>query len=317
VVSEPGAADRPSRGPAAAFTIEDASAWPTEAEEQMGSKRKVWLESPTGASHLFKYVRNDRNGAVYGDDWAEKLAAELSRLLGIPAAQVELATRRGEPGVVCRRVNDPKMVELAHGNELLGAKESAYDKDRKREHPLYTVAAVEGCLQDAAAPALDAEVAALSGFAVWAGYLVFDAWIANTDRHHENWGVLVDRRSGSRRLAPSFDHGSSLGFNVPPARIDAMVGDRSALHRWCAKGRSKHFAGRPSLVGLASDALDRAGEHARDHWIARLRELRAEDWTEIIARIPDSRMSVAARTFVGTVLETNRRRVLDVCDRVA
>ena len=93
----------------------------------MGSKRKVWLEGPDNASYLFKYVRQDAVGSVYGDDWAEKLAAALARLLGLPAASVDLTSRGGDPGVVCRRVNDPAVLELAHGNELLGARESGYD----------------------------------------------------------------------------------------------------------------------------------------------------------------------------------------------
>ena len=58
----------------------------------MGSKRKVWLESPTQESYLFKNVRQDSIGSVYGDDWAEKLAAELAGLLGVPAAAVDLLT---------------------------------------------------------------------------------------------------------------------------------------------------------------------------------------------------------------------------------
>jgi hypothetical protein len=46
---------------------------------------------------------------------------------------------------------------------------------------------------------------------VFASYLVLDALIGNTDRHHMNWGVLDDPGS-PRVLAPTFDHASSLGF---------------------------------------------------------------------------------------------------------
>src|SRR5690606_14933665 len=45
------------------------------------------------------------------------------------------------------------------------------------------------------------------------GYLVLDAVIGNTDRHHENWGILR-KKTGTGYvgyLAPSFDHASSLG----------------------------------------------------------------------------------------------------------
>ena len=283
----------------------------------MGSKRKVWLESPTQESYLFKNVRQDSIGSVYGDDWAEKLAAELAGLLGVPAAAVDLAHRDGNPGVICRRLNDPGVVELVHGNELLGGRESGYDMDLKREHPQYTVDLVYGCIRETAAPAGFPQVQSLTGFDVWAGYLVFDAWIANTDRHHENWGVLVHRLDGSRRLAPSFDHGSSLGFNESPSRMATKALDARDLERWCSRGRSGHFAGRPNLVDVAAAALDLAGHDAWLHWMAQLRQLRREDWTTVIGRVPAARMSEDARTFVSSVLDVNRRRLLDVCDRAA
>ena len=42
---------------------------------------------------------------------------------------------------------------------------------------------------------------------------MLDALIGNTDRHHENWGILVRRGRGVLlgEVAPSFDHASSLG----------------------------------------------------------------------------------------------------------
>jgi len=51
------------------------------------------------------------------------------------------------------------------------------------------------------------------------GYLVFDALIGNTDRHHENW-ALLKREAGptDHRLAPSFDHASSLGREMRDER---------------------------------------------------------------------------------------------------
>lgn len=52
-----------------------------------------------------------------------------------------------------------------------------------------------------------------SGYEVFIGYLILDALIGNTDRHHDNWGVLVTSEDGKFRyhLAPTFDHASSLG----------------------------------------------------------------------------------------------------------
>lgn len=51
-----------------------------------------------------------------------------------------------------------------------------------------------------------------SSVEVFLGYVMLDAWIANQDRHHENWGAL--RINGELFLAPTFDHGASLARNL-------------------------------------------------------------------------------------------------------
>ena len=58
-----------------------------------------------------------------------------------------------------------------------------------------------------------------------AEYVVLDAQIGNTDRHHENWGVLVDLSEESVRLtvAPSFDHAYSLGRELRDTRRDWLL----------------------------------------------------------------------------------------------
>ncbi len=60
-----------------------------------------------------------------------------------------------------------------------------------------------------------------------AGYFVLDALVGNTDRHSENWGVLQSQ-DGSRRidgLAPSYDHGSSLGRELMDERRERLLSD--------------------------------------------------------------------------------------------
>jgi hypothetical protein len=68
---------------------------------------------------------------------------------------------------------------------------------------------------------------------IFAGYLMLDALVGNTDRHHENWAVVLsmprsmeDAAANGRRveLAPTFDHASCLGFNLrDEERIDRMT----------------------------------------------------------------------------------------------
>lgn len=49
--------------------------------------------------------------------------------------------------------------------------------------------------------------------------LVFDYLIANTDRHHRNFGILV-HRDGSREMAPLFDHDWAM---FPEWSLDSFV----------------------------------------------------------------------------------------------
>jgi len=55
--------------------------------ETMGTKRKFWCRDEDGVEWLFKFAR-----ANTGEHWSEKLGAEIGTLLGVPCAQVELAT---------------------------------------------------------------------------------------------------------------------------------------------------------------------------------------------------------------------------------
>lgn len=65
--------------------------------EPMGSKRKFWF-SHEGRRGLFKERTRKTNPS--GEDWAEKIAAELARALGVPAAECDLAVHQGANGVV-------------------------------------------------------------------------------------------------------------------------------------------------------------------------------------------------------------------------
>ena len=59
------------------------------------------------------------------------------------------------------------------------------------------------------------DIASLYGIIPFSDMMVFDALIHNTDRHLNNFGVLVDNES-NRILgpAPLFDHGNSLFYNI-------------------------------------------------------------------------------------------------------
>ncbi len=146
------------------------SKWVRVGDEALGTKRKVWLESPepeTAGHWLLKYrtTNTHADGSTHpkGDDWAERVAYGIARVLGLPAAQAELAveTLSGEVvyGVISRSML-AKGEELRLGNELLAMAGIELMGSRRRVG--YTTAAIRQAL-DGVGPPLEA----LSGLAAW------------------------------------------------------------------------------------------------------------------------------------------------------
>lgn len=287
--------------------IEDGTWTRVEAEEPLGTKDKFWVQDGDGTRWLFKFAR-EKHGFVRGEDWAEWLVHGLANLMGIPTACIRPATSGGRRGIISRSVVTSDQ-RLEHGNELLARVDPAYDEEAPRENPRYTVEAVKLSLEGVAAPAAGHDLLQLSGFDVWTGYVVLDAWVAGRDRHHENWAAVGDDEA--RWLAPSFDHGNALGFQESDAKRVDLAEHPDGLLTWAVRGRSHHFAGRPTLVAVARESLDLATPAAANLWRTRLRAVQEARVQELLDRVPADLLSVQSRRFCLNLLQLNRRRVLD------
>jgi len=278
-------------------------------EEPMGSKKKFWVKAPDGVFWLFKYSRVV-NGETRNEDWAEWLVHRLAGLLGVPSAVIRPANCEGRRGIVSRTVLSPDGRErLVHGNELIRDFDSEYQLDTRRENPKYTVETVARALRNVGPPVGFDALATFTGFQCMAGYFVLDAWVAGRDRHHENWAAI--EREGTFTLSPSFDHGNALGFQVRPEEAIRLASDEAVLERWLDRGTSHHFAQRPSLVSIARDALTAAGGSVEAYWAHQLGSIPDDEIEAVVSAVPDDLMSVESRTFVISLLKTNRRRVVD------
>lgn len=80
---------------------------------------------------------------------------------------------------------------------------------------------------------------------VFVGYLLFDAWIANPDRHGENWGIVTITPAEDEFLAPAFDHGAAMGRSL-------LDGERAERLRTKDRGRATltHSAQRLALRSI-------------------------------------------------------------------
>jgi len=159
--------------------------------------------------------------------------------------------------------------------------------------------------KDYARPALD----------VFAGYLLLDAWVANQDRHHQNWGAI---RDGEKLLlAPTYDHGSSLARNLTDEerrdRLRTKDKGRAVAH-FAARARSGFYRGPEAKKTLyALEVFEEFAEHAPKGaaiWKESLSRVIPEAVETILNRIPPQRMTPITREFTFELLMINQQRLL-------
>ena len=271
--------------------------------EEMGSKRKFWYvcSGPEEETEwLFKYPQPKT-----GQHWSEKIAAEVASVLEIPHARVELAVFSEDKGSVTKSFADNGR-ELVHGNQILEWKVRGYDPGKRFRQSSHTLANIWKVLDDVFVTPeglRDAKVR-------MAKYVVLDAVIGNTDRHHENWGVLRSRK-GTRwvgRVAPSFDHASSLGRELLDSRRSRLLRE-GRVGVYAEKGRGAVYWSEDERRGPSPLELTRRA--ARDYpdffgpGLDKLDRLDVKTITDQVDRVPTDWMTPTARHFAIELMRYN------------
>jgi len=292
--------------------------------EYLGTKRKFWFTAD-GQRFLFKA---EERGT--GEDWAEKVVCELARLLGLPHVEYDLAheyegERAIQPGVVCATfVPRPQILVL--GNQLLVIRNPAYPKEEDRKYGVreYTVEAVAEILSLLKPPAAQwlalAPQEITTSLGHFTGYVMLDAWVANQDRHHQNWGATW--LSPHLCLAPTFDHGASLARNLTDEERKERLHTRDRnriVEQFCSRARSGFYtAEQKEKTVLAIDVFRCFAEREPDAariWLGRLAEIDQIAVDAVLAEIPPHRMSPITREFTLKLLMINQRRLLEGIER--
>jgi hypothetical protein len=280
--------------------------------EQLGSKPKFWFKLH-GENWLFKEARVNT-----GEDWAEKIASEIALLLGLPTHHSELAVWEGKRGCAVKSFLPTDQSILVHGNELLGGVIPGYDSQKEWGQTDHTFDNIVTVIEKL----FPGETARRVAASRMVGYLVFDALVGNTDRHHQNWGVLLDRRIQPDRpptlvlqLAHTFDHASSLGRELTDEARDQKL-SRESMERYIRRGRGGIFENPHSRHGISpmavAEMLARRYPEFFKPWQARVRELSESALTELVGRIPDERISPSGRAFVLAFLSVSRKLISEV-----
>lgn len=298
------------------YPVVDVDGWEVHQIEPGGDEAKLWLidpvpRRPVGRDRwLFKpaTVKEVHGGHLYrrGEDWAEKICAELAAIVGLPAARVDLARRFSDPGSMSLDLK-PYGWELQTGGVSIAAVDDRYrprTEADKRPNPLgHNLENIETVLEGVSGPH-GTEFADRPAFELFVGFLVFDAWVANTDRHEQNWAYLRDPE-GKLELAPTFDHGSALASRLTD---DARASVRD-MARWCRRGFAGRFEDMQKTTLLEFARLAHARLQAGDsvNWFERIAAVTDEQCHAVVTAVPS--MSALTRRFTMELLARNRERM--------
>ncbi|HEY3323805.1 MAG TPA: hypothetical protein VGP72_25360 [Planctomycetota bacterium] len=272
--------------------------------EHTGTTLKFWLP---GGRMLFKAAREGT-----GEYWSEKLASELAALMGLPAARVDLACWGDTPGVISHSFLMPGeyFLQQKRFRRVIARLLPPEQRSGLRYHTLSSAKTLLSFVE--LPPRWNPPAEVTCSLDAFAGYLLFDAWVNNEDRHHENWGVIATRAGVSARryhLAPTFDHASSLGRELDdPQRAsllqngevpDYVLRCPSGI---CTASKSRHPMTTHEVVRETLDMFP-AATHA---WAERLFSLSEESVRTVIEQVPEGMMSETSRQFALAVLSTNK-----------
>ncbi|MDE2847292.1 MAG: HipA domain-containing protein [Gemmatimonadota bacterium] len=278
--------------------VEVKGEWERDSED-MGSKRKFWYSNPTAGKWLFKFPRGGS-----GEHWAEKIAAEVAGILGIDHAIVELAIFEGRRGSTTKSFANVDAGQiLIHGNQLLELEVQGYDSSKKFKQSSHTLEHIWQVLDSVLHESEDAKYR-------FADYLVFDAIIGNTDRHHENWGLLFQMAENevSVDLAPTYDHASSLGRELSDTKRERLFANNQ-IGTYVERARGAIYWSESDSRSISPLELVRRSVDAYPDWfgpaLQRIKKLNKESILNQSKRIPDDWISALGRNFMTDQLDYN------------
>ena len=277
--------------------------------EGLGTKEKFRFRTDDGNFWLFKYPRPGS-----GEHWAEKISAEIATLIGVHCAEVQLSRCGDDLGMQSLLVVEPDGLRV-HGNEVMAESIAGYDEHLRfgqREHCIRNIMnAVAGWTTR---NRLDQRQ--VMGELV--SYAILDGLIGNTDRHHENWMFYYDPERGSMRLAPSYDHGSSLGRELPDDRRIRILNENRMLGYILGgrgtKGKGRVYFAAHRRVALSplhlAQLLCRWQPGISRPRLERLRSVPDSQFCDVIARVPPEFMSDAAKKFAYHFVMVSKSELL-------
>lgn len=284
--------------------------------EQLGTKEKFWFyDKNTKLIRLFKIGRKGT-----GENWAEKVTSELAKLLRLPCAHYDFAKWKDKEGVVTN-IFVPEDGRLVHGNEILAKINKEYPKYNFYnvvEYQLASVLVIVRGLKQAKLPrGYKGCDRVKDNVGMFIGYLLFDCWISNPDRHHENWGFVLDSAEDLIYLAPTYDHASGLGCRISDEeRTDRiMTKDKNySVRKYVEKTKTPFYDKEMKQMKTieAFFYLSKFNKLAALFWLEKLECITDSEIELIFDKVPKTLITKLGIVFATKLLNENRNRLLDL-----
>lgn len=200
-------------------------------DEGTREKMIVYCSAPVEYPFLIpqhRYLFKESNKNYPEQFWAEIVAYLLGRQIGVPVPPAFVAqdNRRNKTGALIEWFYDypgrPREKYMAGSNVMI-IQYADYDLDEGTDHNFRFITNYIKA---------NSKLQCDDWYSHWGKIFTFDAIIGNTDRHQDNWGLVLN--NGRYYFSPAFDNGTSLGHEILEVKFD-----RINLEKYIARGIHK------------------------------------------------------------------------------
>ena len=257
-------------------------------------------------SRVPKGLQPDEPNPFAAQFWAEIVAYRVGYLSGVKVPPAFVAVSGAQTGALIEWFHSDSS-RMTPGTDEMEKFIPDYDRKKGLQHNLMTLQNVCGLYRES-----------LNGEWTdhWCKIFLFDALIANTDRHQENWGIIWGKApgSGSAYWTPAFDNGTSLGFEIREENLENVSIARHTqrgYHHIRMNQDSKKGFGHMELIEHFANQFPQTRQNMRACLEFSLDKLQSE-LTELVqfqVPVPFTRERAA---FVFSLIQYRRDRLLEV-----
>jgi len=204
-----------------------------------GSREKQWVLRPLKYPHtsVELYLFKESNKRYPAEFWAEIVAAEIGKLVGVQTPETHCAYMGDKYAALVRffltfewydKDQRYQQIEtLLEGGDIIMGFDPEFDRRKGERHNIFLVEKIfchfkrEDLMEQ------------------FYKILIFDAIIGNTDRHQDNWGFIHNNKTKEMGLAPAYDNSTSLGSELIEEKLSGYLEENGLrLKQYIYKGKA-------------------------------------------------------------------------------